>query len=465
MTRAADRSRPLPLGRAFWRIWSTQTLSVVGSTLSGIGVAVHVYLETGDPRWLGVLTAFAAVPYVLVAPALGRLDRSSRRAMLLLGDCLAAVGPVVALVLAVVGRLEVWHLVVAGFVTGVGNAVQTPALSAVVPLLVPEASPAVLARANGLFQLGPAAGIVVGPALATPLVAWFGVEAVLVVDVVTFVIAVVATLTTRFRGDVAVVGEVGVSLDDGSWGAAFRWLRSDGRALLVLLVLMGVVNFALSFFNVAYFALATDVGGAALAGSAIAVGGVAMIVGSLLTSAVGLDRRPVRVMAAGLVVMGAGCVTASIRPSFALVVVGVVAALAPVSILSAGVATLFQTLVPARMHGRVFAVRSTMARSLDPVGAAVAGFVIADLAAPAMRPGGAGAAVFGDVLGVGTERGAALVLLFAGLMIAVLGGWLGTTRTLGSLDVALPTGQSGDASVSASDVDDAIPDAMSGATV
>jgi hypothetical protein len=440
MSSPAGGPRAAPLGRAFWRIWSTQTLSVVGSTLSGIGVAVHVYIETGDPRWLGVLTAFAAAPYVLVAPALGRLDRYSRRAMLLLGDCLAAAGPVIALAFALAGRLEVWHLVLAGFLTGVGNAVQTPSLSSVVPLLVPDAAAAVLARANGLFQVGPAAGIVIGPALATPLVAWFGVEAVLVVDVITFVIAVAATAMTPFGGEAVERLAAGGTRDDGSWRAAFGWLRSEGRPLLVLLVVMGFVNFALSFFNVSYLALATDVGGAALAGTAVGLGGVAMIVGSVMAGSVGIDRRPVRVFAVGLVVMGAGCVTSSIRPWFALVVVGVVVALAPVSVLSAGVATLFQTRVPTPMHGRVFAVRSTIGRSLDPIGSAVAGFVIADVAAPTMRGGGAGAGVLGGLLGVGSERGAALVLLVAGFVIMALGGWVGASRRLGELDVDLDEG-------------------------
>jgi len=50
------------LGPGFWRIWATQTLSIIGSTVSGIGVAVHVYVTTGDARWLGYLTAVAAAP-------------------------------------------------------------------------------------------------------------------------------------------------------------------------------------------------------------------------------------------------------------------------------------------------------------------------------------------------------------------------------------------------------------------
>ena len=45
--------------------------------------------------------------------------------------------------------------------------------------------PAALARANGLAQLGPAAGIVIGPALASPLVARWGIEDVLGLDLAT----------------------------------------------------------------------------------------------------------------------------------------------------------------------------------------------------------------------------------------------------------------------------------------
>jgi hypothetical protein len=41
------------------------------------------------------------------------------------------------------------------------------------------------------------------------------------------------------------------------------------------------------------------------------------------------------------------------------------------------------------MPGRVFAVRSTIARSLDPVGAVVAGFVTAEIAVPATADSGA----------------------------------------------------------------------------
>ena len=70
---------PAPLGRRFLTVWVGQTASLVGSAVSGVGVAVWVYLETGSAAWLGVLAAMAAVPAVLAGPFLPIVDRFPRR--------------------------------------------------------------------------------------------------------------------------------------------------------------------------------------------------------------------------------------------------------------------------------------------------------------------------------------------------------------------------------------------------
>ncbi len=38
--------------------------------VSGIGVAIWVYVETGSAIWLGALTALAGIPVVLASPLL-----------------------------------------------------------------------------------------------------------------------------------------------------------------------------------------------------------------------------------------------------------------------------------------------------------------------------------------------------------------------------------------------------------
>ena len=418
-----------PLGRRFLTVWAGQTVSAIGTVLSGVGVAVYVFVETGSAAWLGALAALSSVPYVLTAPFLSVTDRFTRRSTMIAADTFAVIGPAVALVLALAGRLEIWHLAVAGFLGGVGNAFQWPASQAAVPALV---APEALGRANGLSQLGQAAGIVLGPVLATPLVAWWGIEAVLLVDLVTFLVAVTATICVRFDD----APTDGVVPDDGTWRALLTWLRGDGRPFVTLLAAMAIVNFLLAFFNVAILVVATDVGGTARAGFVLGAAGAAMIAGSLVCGRRGVADDRVGTFARGILLAGGGFVLASLRPSLLLLIVGVVVALGSVPALNAAASTLYHERVPSSMHGRMFGLRTAIGRSLEPIGAVVAGVVVAHVAVPAMTDGGVLAGSVGTVLGVGPGRGAALVLALVGLTLVGVGVWLARSGIRSALHAA-----------------------------
>lgn len=426
-----------PLGRRFLTVWFGQTVSFVGSAVSGIGVAVWVYLETGSAAWLGVLAALAALPVLLSGPFLPIVDRVPRRRMMLVADSIASLGTIVALALAVAGRLEVWHVAIAAFVGGVGSTFQFPAFQAAVPLLVDREA---LGRANGLNQLGPTLGVVVGPVVATPLVAWWGITAVLVVDVVTFLVALACTVSTRFGGapELPVTTGTGsvtdVALDDGSWAGVAAFLRGDGRPLVVLLVAMAIANFFLAVFNVAIIGLATTVAGAAQAGLVLGAGGASMLATTILMGAMGVSRRRVRMFAGALVTVGVGCVVAASRPGTAWLVVGVVVALGTVPAVSATLSTIYHERVPPQMQGRVFGLRAAVGRGLEPVGALLGGVVIAAVAEPGMADGALGARTIGRVIGTGADRGAAAVLAVVGLALVAVGVWLARSWINGVLD-------------------------------
>lgn len=405
------------LNRRFLTVWAGQSLSAIGSVVSGVGVAVFVFVETGNAAWLGALAALATVPYVLTAPLMTLTDRYSRRSVMIAGDAFAVLGPAVALALAIAGHLEVWHLAIAGFLGGIGTSFQWPASQAAMPALV---APEALDRANGLNQLGPAVGIVIGPVLATLLVATWGIEAVLIVDIVTFVIAVSATLAVRFD-DATDDSDVA---DDGSWHALWSWLRTDGRPLIVLLAVMAAVNFLLAFFNVSLLVLATDIGGTARAGLAMGAGGAAMVVGSLVSARRGVGPDRVATFARALVLAGAGFVFAALFSSLATVIVGVVVALGSFPLVNAAVSTLYHERVPASMHGRMFGLRTTIGRALEPLGAVIAGLVVARVAEPALAADGPWAGSVGRVIGTGEGRGAALVMATIGVVVGLGGVWL-----------------------------------------
>lgn len=421
-----------PLGRRFLVVWFGQSVSAVGSTLSGVGIAVWVYVQTGSTAWLGALAALASIPYVLTGPLMPLVDRFPRRTVMIGADVIAAAGTTGALVLAVAGRLEVWHVAVAGFIGGVGTAFQFPSFQAAVPALVDRQA---LGRANGLNQLGPAAGIVVGPMVATPLIAWWGVGAVLIVDFATFLVAMCCTFSVRFDDAGDPDGSDHID-DDRTWRSAAAWLRGDGRPIAALLLVMATVNLVLAFFNVAMVSLATTLGGAARAGLVMGAGGVAMLLGTIVLGRTGVPEQRIRMFAVALLMVGVGFSIGASRPSFWLLIVGVVVAIAAVPAVNASVATIFHERVPASMQGRVFGLRSAIGHGLEPVGSLVAGFVIATVAEPSMADG-VGADTVGRLIGVGADRGSAAVLVAAGVALAGVGVWLLRSSVRTELDGAV----------------------------
>lgn len=408
------------LGRRFVVVWFGQTISIVGSMVSGVGVAVYVYTQTGNAVWLGVLSALATLPQVLAAPLMTVVDRFPRRTTMIAGDCLAAVGPAIALSLAASGRLEIWHLCVAAFVGELGTAFQSPAAQAAVPLLV---DPDALGRANGLVQMGPAIGIVVGPLLAAPLVGVGGITAVLVVDLVTFAVAVTSVTLTRFTDQHGAPADEHAPGDsDGGWRPVLAWLNGPGRPLRTLIVVGSLVNGAAALFNVAVLALATSIGGTSRAGLPLAAIGVAMVVGSIVAGSRGVGPDRVGTFVTGLWVLGGGCVLVAARPHLAAVMLGGALAVSFLPLVNAASATLFHERVPAAMHGRLFGLRAAIGGALYPAASALAGVLIAHVGSPLMD--GPLAGTLGRLIGAGPERGAALVVLVAGLAMASIGCWL-----------------------------------------
>ncbi len=432
-----------PLGRPFLTVWIGQTISEIGSMLSGVAAAVYVFLETGSATWLGIMSAVGALPAVLVGAAGSQIDRYPRRQVMIAGDCVAALAPTVVLVFALTGRLQIWHLVVAGFVAGLGNAAQTAASQAAVPALVDEDQ---LERAHALKQLGAGAGVVIGPIAATPLLVHWGIEIVLLVDLATFVVGIVTVALVRFvdpprQPDLD---------DDGSWLDMWSWLRGPGVVLLGILVVACTLNLTLAFFNIAILVAATIVGGAAKAGLVLGLGGFAMIAGSIV--AAGRRRSSDRIgrISVSLGVVGLGFVVAGSRPSMWVQAIGVAIALAAVPTIGAAFAALFNERVPAQMQGRVFALRGGLAQVVQSGGSLVAGVAIAHWAEPAMQSGML-AGSLGRLLGAGPSSGAQLLLVAAGVGIATIGFGLSRSPVRAALrtTTAVPPAQSPEAAVSA----------------
>jgi DHA3 family macrolide efflux protein-like MFS transporter len=404
--------------RTFFVVWAGQLVSLVGTNLTGFALAVFVYLDTGSVTQLSFVLLASQVPQLIMTPLAGALvDRWDRRWAMILSDTGAGVATLIIAALIATDSLQVWHLYPLLAFASVFQAFQWPAYSAATTLLVPKEQ---YGRAAGLVQLAEALGQVIAPVVAGAVLALAGLSAVIFIDVVTFVFAVGTLLVVRFpQPERSAAGEEGAGSlwDEVRFG--FTYLRRR-RGLLVLLVYFAGLNLTLGATGVAFFPLVLGFASEAAAGAVVSIASVGMVVGSLAMSAWGGPIPRIRGVFIGAVVLGLGLAAAGLRPSFALVAFGGFVAFSVLPMANGSSQAIWQAKVEPDVQGRVFAVRRLVAQATGPVAILLVGPFIDGVLGPAMAVDGSLAGSFGQVIGTGAGRGAALMLTILGLATVAL---------------------------------------------
>lgn len=417
----------------------TQVLSTVGSSTSAFALSLWIYAQSGSATLLGMMFLASTLPAILLGPHAGALvDRLPRRLMMLIADTVAAAATLGAVVLVSTGTLEAWHVIVVGAVQSLGAAFQEPAYGA---LVAGAARDDQLDRINGVVQLGPAIGLVAGPALAGVLLTIGGLPVVLGLDLLTFVVAVVTLGVVRLPETVTASVAGAPRQPRPRVVEGWRILLRE-RGLLHISLTATAVNLLFGFVNVLLVPLLLGIGDEASAGLAMAATGAGMLVGSLAISAVGGGRRPGAAIGWGIASVGLGVMVAGARPSIPLVALGSFLLAIPIPMVGALSRSLTQRAIPAAALGRVLGLRRTLASAALPLAHVAAGPLHDRLFAPAMTSGGALAPTLGRLLGTGSGRGAAAIFVLAGVGVVVLGARLARDRWVADLDrrVATPGG-------------------------
>lgn len=161
LTSAADGS--LLQHRSFVAFWLARTCSSFGFQMFSVAVSWQIYSLTNSAMALGMIGLMQFLPSVLLALPAGHLaDQFDRRRIVLLGQ-LVEWGALLALVALTLfnwaDKTAIWSLV---FLIAVAKALEWPALSSMLPALVP---PQILARATAANAVGGQAAVIIGPTL------------------------------------------------------------------------------------------------------------------------------------------------------------------------------------------------------------------------------------------------------------------------------------------------------------
>ncbi|HEX2986734.1 MAG TPA: MFS transporter, partial [Chloroflexota bacterium] len=120
--------------------------------------------------------------------------RYNRKLLIIAGDVLIASFTLVLAITFLAGYRELWLLFLISGIRSAGAGIQTPAVSAFIPQIVP---PERLMRVSGLNGSIQAILMIVAPAASGALLAFSAIEAVLFVDVATAAAAVLIMVTLK----------------------------------------------------------------------------------------------------------------------------------------------------------------------------------------------------------------------------------------------------------------------------
>jgi MFS family permease len=176
--------------RSFRRLWTGQTITVVGAQMTLTVVPFQVFTITRSSLDVGITSIVALVPLIVFGLLGGSIaDTVDRRVLLLITSGGTAVASGLLLLQSLLpGPGHLWVLWVLTAVESALTAVNSPTRSAAIPALVGRAK---VAAANALNFTVQQAGVIVGPLLGGFLIEAGGLPITYAIDTVGFVVAVV----------------------------------------------------------------------------------------------------------------------------------------------------------------------------------------------------------------------------------------------------------------------------------
>ena len=268
---------------AYARVWLADAVSLVGDWFSLIALAVLVgRVSGGSGLAISGLLLAQLLPSVLIGPFAGVLvDRLDRKTLLIISDLVRFA--ITLLFLLARGPGDLWLIYLLTFAQFTVSSIFEPARSAMMPRLV---RPNDLVTANVLSSVTWSAMLALGGLLGGVVASYFGVEAGLLLNALSFLLSAGLVIPVRpiDGGTFRAVAEHGHAAGSGGLLAGLRYLRARPAVAMLLLLKSGIALGGSDTLRILYatLAFADADNGAWSLGVLSAAAGVGAVLGPLL---------------------------------------------------------------------------------------------------------------------------------------------------------------------------------------
>lgn len=400
--------------KTFFILWSTQSLSQLGSAMTNFALTLWLYEKTGSALQTALLSICSYAPYVIFSIFAGALsDRWDKKKVMLFCDTFAACCTAAVLILLKMELLRPVHMYILNAVNGLMNTVQQPASDVAMTLITPKKH---YQKASGMRSFSNSLVTILNPVLATALFALAGMEAVIYTDLATFGTAFLALL---FYIRIPSASEE-VSRKEHIFTTAkagLEYLR-DNQLILVLILFLAGVNFVASAFDAVLpaYVLSSENGGETVLGIVTSCAGIAMLFGSLAVTVLPAPKNRVRVIYVTMLIsLGIENFVLAFSRQPVLWCAGQVIGWVLVPVMNANLDVVLRTTIPADMQGRVYSCRNTLQFFTIPIGFFFGGFAVDEICEPVMSVASADG-ILTAWFGSGKGSGAAMMMFILGII-------------------------------------------------
>ena len=403
-----NKSHPL---KNFLILWSTQSVSQLGSSITAFALTLWLYETTGSSLSTAALTICSYAPYVLMSIFAGALtDRFDKKKTMLVCDLFAVLCTIVVFELFHTNQLMIWHLYALNIISGLMNTVQQPASEVAMTLIIPEEY---YQKTSGLRSLSRSLISILNPLIATALYSFAGLNGVVAADVGSFIIAFTALQffiqipesKNARKESIFLLAKEGLG-----------FLKNNPMIMTLLLFLSGI-NLISSAFDatVPGYVLPNPKGGQTILGIVTSCSGAVMMIGSLIVSVLPKPKDRVKIVYLTILFsMGTENFILAFSREPILWCIGQIIGWLFVPVMSTNLEVILRGSIPVELQGRVYACRNTVQFFTIPIGLFLGGFMVDNICEPFMVKCG-DLSILKMLFGTGKGSGAALMMFILGV--------------------------------------------------
>lgn len=402
----------------FMLLWAGEFLSAIGGGLTSFGLGVYVFSQTGSAANMALVTLLAFLPTVLLSVPAGVLaDRYDRRVLMMMGDGCSALGILYILICMISGKAALYQICIGVFISSAFSALLEPAYRATVTDLLTDEE---YSKASGMVSIAGSARYLVSPVLAGVLLAVSDIRLLLVIDIFTFFPTVIAAAIVRKEIAVKKVLEVKDTFTD-SLRQGWRTIKGS-RGLLLLILVSMVITCFMGICQTLAQPMILDFSDSSILGMTETICACGMLVTSLYLGAKGVKGGYVRTLSISLFLAGIAMAGFGMWESIPVICGFGFVFFAMLPFANNCLDYLVRTNIPDEQQGRAWGIIGFISQMGYIVAYSVAGIASDGIAIQ---------------FGISIGRGAASVIILAGILLCITAVALYGQKSIRALEGAV----------------------------